>query len=64
MAYELDFPEDSRVHNVFHVSHLKKALGRDLVPSLVLPPLDDKRRFELSLEVILDSRERQLQRTI
>ena len=27
MAHELELPTDSRVHNVFHVSQLKKVLG-------------------------------------
>ena len=58
-------PKDTRVHNVFHVSRLKKALGRHVVPSLVLPPLDDEGKLELILEAILDTRERQLRwRTI
>ena len=62
MAYELELPIDSRVHNVFHVSWLKKALGQHVVPSTVLPPLDDEGKLVLVPEYIIDSRERQLRR--
>jgi hypothetical protein len=62
VAYELELPADSRIHNVFHVSRLKKALGQHVVPSAVLPPLDDEGKLILVPESILDYRERQLRR--
>ncbi|XP_059071119.1 uncharacterized protein LOC131055411 [Cryptomeria japonica] len=58
LAYELELPADSRVHNVFHVLRLKKALGQHVVPSTVLPPLDDEGKLILVPESILDSREK------
>ena len=47
---------------MFHVSRLKKALGHNVVPSTVLPPLDDEGKLILVPEFILDSREKQLRR--
>ena len=58
MAYELHLPKDREVHNVFHVLHLKGALGCHVIPSPILPPLDDKERLELIPEAILDTGER------
>ena len=62
VAYELELPVGSKVHNVFHVSRLKKALGHNVVPSVVLPPLDDEGKLILVPEAILDTRERVLRR--
>ena len=50
------------MHNVFHLSRLKKVLGQHVVPSAVLPPLDDEEKLVLVLECIIDNRERQLRR--
>ena len=65
MAYELDLLVESKVHNVFHVSCLKKVLGNHLVPSTLLPLLDDEGELTLVPKAIIDFRERNLrQRTI
>ena len=61
-TYELELSVDSKVHNIFHVSHLKKALGHHVVPSIVLPPLDDEGKLILVPETILDVREKRLRR--
>ncbi|XP_057846650.2 uncharacterized protein LOC131056314 [Cryptomeria japonica] len=62
VAYELELPSDSRVHNVFHVSRLKKALGHNVVASSQLPPLDEEGQLVLIPEEILDFRERSLRK--
>lgn len=58
MAYELELSPGSRVHNVFHVSCLKKALRQQVTAVLELPPLDDDEHLILEPETILDSRDK------
>jgi hypothetical protein len=60
VAYELELLKDSRIHNVFHVSILKKVLGKQVTPCEELPPLNDEGNLVLEPEAILDRRERRL----
>eukprot|EP00253_Pinus_taeda_P002449 PITA_02449 len=60
VAYELELPPRSKVHNVFHVSCLKKVLGQHVTATTELPSLDDEGHLVLEPEDALETRERRL----
>ena len=60
VAYKLQLPNKSRIHNVFHVSCLKKMLGQHQIVQTILPMLDDEGRVILEPEAIITTRERRL----
>ena len=56
----MDLLENNKIHNVFHVSCLKKAVGQQIIVSEELPPLDDEGHLVLVLENVLMGIERKL----
>ena len=53
VAYEIELLEEIKIHNVFHVSSLKKTLGQHIAPSTEFPPFDDEGLLVLIPERIL-----------
>ena len=60
VAYELELPQESKIHNVFHVSNLKRTIGQHIAPSTELLPLGDEGLLVLIPERIVQTRERKL----
>lgn len=56
VAYKLLLPDRCLLHNVFHVSQLKKHLGSQAVPTPGLPLIDNKGTIKVAPAAILDRR--------
>jgi hypothetical protein len=64
VEYELDLPEGSKTHNVFHVSCLKKVVRQHVSISEELSTLDEEGQLELVPEEVLEKRECKLKSMI
>jgi hypothetical protein len=64
VAYDLELAEGRNIHNVFHVSCLKRVVGQQVSISEELPPLDEKGHLKLVPKEVLEQREHKLRRRI
>ena len=52
VAYEVELLENSKIHNIFHVSRLKRVLKKHINHCVDLPPLDNEGKLVLEPETI------------
>jgi hypothetical protein len=60
VSYEIEFPPGSKIHNVVHVSGLKKSLGQQVEFIEEIPPIDEEDQLILIPEDVLEFKEKRL----
>ena len=60
MAYARELPATRHIHNVFHVSCLKKVIGQHQKAQTMLPLLDEEGQIIFEPESIVATREKRL----
>lgn len=53
VAYGLKLPDNCQIHNTFHVSSLKRVLGKNQIAQTEIPETDEEGRIILECEGIL-----------
>lgn len=59
VAYKLELPEESKIHPVFHISQLKRAVGEVLVSPTLPPQLNEELEMVVEPEMLLNVRQHQ-----
>ena len=57
VAYKLQLPEGTQLHDVFHVNQLKRHLGKNAVPNARLPVLTPDGKVKTAPLSVLDRRQ-------